>query len=135
SAAYQQLSETTGSFDLVHAMTLLYWGLRLDHIGRHDEAAERLRRSAAITRRHLDQRPDDMVPAAMLALALAKLGDVIPAEKLAREAIMPLRSAENFQHARMAHLALGISLRAQGALPEARTEFVAARELCTFGAR
>jgi diguanylate cyclase (GGDEF)-like protein len=135
SASYEQLSEATGAFDLVHAMTLLYWGLRLDHIGRHDEAGERLRRSATITRRHTDQRPDDVGASAMLALALAKLGDVILAEKLAREAILPLRAAESYQYARMAHLALGISLRAQGALAEARTEIVAAGELCAFGGR
>ena len=150
SDSYEQLSETTSAFELVHATTLLYWGLRLGHIGRHDEGASRLRRSAAITRRQIDQssarsgvageaaggqRPDDVGAIAMLALALAKLGDVIPAEKLARDAIMPLRQAESFQAARMAHVALGISLRAQGALSEARTEFVAARELCAFGAR
>ncbi|WP_433373556.1 diguanylate cyclase [Actinoplanes sp. CA-142083] len=135
SASYEQLSEATSAFDLVHATTLLYWGLRLDHIGRHDESATRLRRSAEITRRHVDQRPDDVGPAAMLALALAKLGDVIPAEKLARDAILPLRQAESFQYARMAHLALGISLRAQGALHDSRTELVAARELCAFGGR
>jgi len=134
-ATYEQLSVANANFELVHAMTLLYWGLRLGHVGRHDEGANRLRRSAAITRRHVDQRPDDYVSAAMLALALAKLGDVVPAEKLAREAVMPLRIAENYQYARMAHLALGISLRAQGALQEARTEFVAARELCDFGSR
>lgn len=135
SACYEALSEATSAFDLVHATTLLYWGLRLGHIGRHDESAARLRRSAAITRRHADQRPDDLGASAMLALASAKLGDVIPAEKLAREAIMPLRAAESFQYARMAHLALGVALRAQGALAEARTELIAARELCTFGGR
>ena len=134
-ATYEQISAATSAFALVHATTLLYWGLRLDHIGRHDEGATRLRRSATITRQQVDQRPDDTGAAAMLALALAKLGDVIPAEKLAREAIMPLRAAESYQHARMAHLAHGISLRAQGALAEARTEFVAARQLCAFGAR
>ncbi|MFF5296940.1 diguanylate cyclase [Paractinoplanes globisporus] len=135
SASYEQLSEATSAFDLVHAMTLLYWGLRLEHVGRHDEAGERLRRSAEITRRYTDQRPDDVGAAAMLALALAKLGDVIPAEKIARDAILPLRAAESYQYARMAHLALGISLRAQGALAEARTEIVAAGELCAFGGR
>jgi diguanylate cyclase (GGDEF)-like protein len=132
---YERLSAATSAFELVHATTLLYWGLRLDHIGRHDEGANRLRRSAAITRRQVDQRPDDGGAVAMLALAMAKLGDVIPAEKLARETIMPLRAAEDYQHARIAHLALGISLRAQGSLAEARTEFVAARELCALGAR
>jgi diguanylate cyclase (GGDEF)-like protein len=135
SATYDQLAVASSGFEMVHAMTLLYWGLRLGHVGRHDEGAARLRRSSAITRRHLDQRPDDFTAAAMLALALAKLGDVIPAEKMSREAIGPLRAAESYQAARMAHLALGISLRAQGALQEARTEFVAARELCVFGCR
>nr|WP_296073475.1 GGDEF domain-containing protein [uncultured Actinoplanes sp.] len=132
---YEQLSVSHATFELVQAVTLLYWGLRLDHVGRHDEGATRLRRSAAITRRHVDERPDDPVTAAMLALALAKLGDVIPAEKLARDAVLPLREAENYQYARMAHLALGISLRAQGALCEARMEFLAAGELCAHGPR
>jgi diguanylate cyclase len=71
----------------------------------------------------------------MLALTLAKLGDVVTAEKLAREAVMPLRTSEHYQYARMAHLALGISLRAQGAPYEARRELLAARELCGFSPR
>ncbi|MET0423121.1 MAG: GGDEF domain-containing protein [Actinoplanes sp.] len=135
SETYERLAGSHASFELVQATTLLYWGLRLDHVGRHDEGATRLRRSAEITRRNVEQRPDDVVAAAQLALALAKLGDVIPAEKLAREAVLPLRAAENYQYARMAHLALGISERAQGALPAARREFLAARELCAYGAR
>jgi diguanylate cyclase len=134
-AAYEDLSSASPAFELVHAVTLLYWGLRLGHVGRSDEGATRLRRSAAITRRRVEMRTDDFRSGAMLALALAKLGEVIPAEKLARDAIMPLRADENFQYARMAHLALGISLRAQGALLEARRELVAARELCDLSAR
>ena len=134
-ATYEQLSGASAAFGLVQAVTLLYWGLRLGHVGRHDEGAARLRRSAEITRRRVDERPDDPVAAAMLALALAKLGDIIPAEKLARDAVLPLRDAENYQYARMAHLALGISLRAQGMLSEARREFLAAGELCAFGSR
>ena len=132
---YERLSVAHAEFASVHAVTLLHWGLRLDHVGRHDEGAVRLRRSAAITRRRVEQRPDDVAAAAMLALALAKLGDVAPAEKLAREAVLPLRAAGNHRYARTAHLALGVSLRAQGSYAEARTEFVAARELCAFGAR
>ncbi len=121
------------SFDLVYATTLLYWGLRLAHIGRATESAVRLRRSAAITRRWLDTNATDPCVNAAHALALAKLGDTVPAEKLARSAVMPLRTGESYQYARMAHLALGISLRAQGALTESRREFVAARDLCAFG--
>ena len=125
----------TTSFDLVYAGTLLFWGLRLAHVGRADESAIRLRRSAAFTRRWRDHHPDDPCAAALLALALAKLGDVVEADKLAREAIMPLRQGESHQYARMAHLALGISLRVQGNLYESRREFLAARDLSALAPR
>lgn len=128
--AYEHLSGASPAFELVYAGTLLYWGLRLGHVGRSDEGSIRLRRSAKITRGRVEAGDDDFTSTAMLALAMAKLGDVVPAEKLAREAIMPLRSRENYQYARMAHLALGISLRDQGALSDARRELVAAGELC-----
>jgi len=48
---------------------------------------------------------------------------------------MPLRGGGTYQYARMAHLALGISLRAQGYAAEARREFIAARELSEHGSR
>jgi diguanylate cyclase len=138
--AYERLcaldsTARTTSFDLVYATTLLYWGLRLAHVGRPDECAVRLRRSAEITRRWLDHHPGDPCSAALRALALAKLGEVVEAEKLAREAVMPLRQGESYQFARMAHLALGISRRAQGDLTESRRELLAARDLTAFGPR
>ncbi|GAA3955877.1 GGDEF domain-containing protein [Actinoplanes auranticolor] len=137
--AYDQLCASDApnrstSFDLVHAVTLLYWGLRLSHVGRAEEARSRLRRSAEITRLRLDTQPD-VHTTAVHALALAKLGETTVAEKLAREAIMPLRGGGTYQYARMAHLALGISLRAHGFPHEARREFIAARELSEHGSR
>ncbi|MFG1605449.1 diguanylate cyclase [Actinoplanes sp. NPDC049265] len=120
----------TTSFDLVYSRTLLYWGIRLGHAGRCDEAATRLRRTADITRRWLDQHPGDPCMTAVQALALAKLGDTAVAEKLASSAIMPLRQGDSGEFARMAHLALGISLRASGRLAESRREFLAASQLC-----
>ena len=121
------------SFDLVYATTLLYWGLRLAHVGRAAESTVRLRRSATITRRWLDSHATDPCVNAAHALALAKLGEAAAAERLARSAVMPLRTGESYQYARMAHLALGISLRDRGALDESRREFLAARDLCAFG--
>ena len=112
---------------------MLYWGLRLAHVGRTDESHVRLRRSAAITRRWLDHNASDPCVLAAHALAVAKLGHPAIAEKLARSAVMPLRAGESYQYARMAHLALGISLRDQGFLHESRREFLAARDLCAFG--
>ena len=136
--AYDQLcaadTSRSASFDLVHAVTLLYWGMRLSHVGRCEESRSRLRRSAEITRHRLDVQPDSHTTA-VHALALAKLGETTLAEKLAREVIMPLRSGGSYQYARMAHLALGISLRVHGFPLEARREFIAARELSEYGAR
>jgi diguanylate cyclase (GGDEF)-like protein len=136
-AAYERLTAFDGpgnasSFDLVYATTLLYWGLRLAHVGRTAESHMRLRRSAAITRRWLDRHAGDPCVLAAHALAMAKLGHPAIAEKLARFAVMPLRAGESYQYARMAHLALGISLRDQGLLPESRREFLAAQDLCAF---
>jgi diguanylate cyclase (GGDEF)-like protein len=125
----------TTSFDLVYATTLLYWGLRLAHVGRTSESTVRLRRSAFITRRWLERNASDPCVLAAQALALAKLGDVVAAEKLAREAIPPLRQGESHQHARMAHLAFGISLRDHGDLLGARREFLAARDLSAYSPR
>ncbi|GAA2491572.1 GGDEF domain-containing protein [Winogradskya humida] len=132
--AYEQLRHSTSSFDLVHAVTLLYWGLRLAHVGRSEEARSRLRRSAEITRAWLETHPDPTITA-MHALALAKLGETTVAEKLARSVIMELRTGGSHQYARMAHLALGISLRAHGFPQEARREFIAARDLTEEGSR
>ncbi|WP_063642947.1 diguanylate cyclase [Actinoplanes sp. N902-109] len=133
-AAYEHLRHRSSSFDLVHAVTLLYWGLRLAHVGRADEARTRLRRSAGITHGWLENHSDPTVTA-VHALALAKLGETTIAEKLARPVIMELRSGGSHQYARMAHIALGISLRAQGYPQEARREFIAARDLTEHGSR
>ncbi|MFI5934970.1 GGDEF domain-containing protein [Actinoplanes sp. NPDC051494] len=127
-SAYEHLRHRTSTFDLVHAVTLLYWGIRLAHVGRAEEARTRLRRSAEITHTWLETCPNPTITAAH-ALALAKLGETTVAEKLARPVIMELRDGGHHQYARMAHLALGISLRAHGFPQEARREFIAARDL------
>lgn len=138
--AYERLTASdvrsgkTTSFDLVYSRTLLSWGIRLDHVGRTEEASARLRRSADITRRWLEQHPGDPCMTAVQALALAKLGDTAVAEKLAGGVVMALRQGESWEFARMAHLAMGISLRAAGHLPESRREFLAAHQTCSFAA-
>ncbi|PRY29527.1 GGDEF domain-containing protein [Pseudosporangium ferrugineum] len=132
--AYEHLRHRSTSFDLVHAVTLLYWGLRLAHVSRTEEARSRLRRSTEITRERLEDQPDPTVTA-VHALALAKLGETTVAEKLARSVLLELRNSGTHQYARMAHLALGISLRDHGLLTESRRELIAARELTEPGAR
>lgn len=143
-AAYQQLSQwwtATGgpdisaSYDFIYAEALLVWGLRLDHLGNHSEAAARLRAAADIFGRWCDAYASHGATDqsrwfnATRALALAKLGEVDRARELTADIVVPLRAQEDWYGARLAHLALGISLRAQGDLTAAARELRAAEEL------
>ena len=65
--AYEHLSGASPAFELVYAGTLLYWGLRLWHVGRSDEGSTRLRSSAEITRGRVEAGDDDFTSTAMLA--------------------------------------------------------------------
>jgi diguanylate cyclase len=149
-AAYERLFGTAShpkpagpadTFQLSYAITLLYWGYRLDHIGRYGEAAGRLRHAATLSRRWTEVFVLSGPPSAalntkaMLAAALAKLGDHDEARRLAEEIVVPLRSTEHYWAARLAHLALGICLRATGDHTAARREFVAAEQLCAYTSR
>jgi diguanylate cyclase (GGDEF)-like protein len=129
------------SDELSFMSMLLLWGLRLDHLGHTGEATLRLRQSAAIAERWITSYTERGAPEQVLdlvatrALALAKLGEIDEAGKLAEEVVLPLRARENHSGSRTAHLALGVVRRAQGDLTAARREFLAAQELLNFGAR
>ncbi len=148
-AAYERLTEIwaanrpdfAGADELGYMAMLLYWGVRLDHLGYTSEAELRLRRSDAIAQRWIDSYTErgalDQVTdiIASRALALAKLGEIDEARKLAEEVVVPLRGAEEYYGSRVAHLALGVVRRAAGDLPAARREFLAAEQLLQFGGR
>ena len=149
-AAYERLADiwatrarpdfTTGD-ELAYMVMLLAWGLRLDQIGNTAEAERRLRRSAAIAERWIDSYTDrgaadqvmDLV--ANRALALAKLGDIAQARKLAEDVVVRLRQIQDVHGARTAHVALGLVHRAEGDLVAARREFLAAEQLLAIGTR
>jgi GGDEF domain-containing protein len=63
---------------------------------------------------------DSPLGAALLAIALAKLGDVAEAAELAAPLIVPMREQGQHHEARLAHLAYGIALRARGEYRAAR---------------
>jgi len=146
-AAFDRLADQTRppapteTFELSYAITLLYWGFRLDHVGRHGEATSRLRQAAALSRRWTEAFAGFGPPSAalatkaMLTAALAKLGGYAEARAIAEEIVVPLRDTEHYWAARLAHLALGICLRADGDLTGARREFVAAEQLCAYTPR
>jgi len=149
-AAYERLADIWAATvrpdfasgdELAYMAMLLAWGLRLDQLGHTGEARQRIRRSAAIAQRWIDSYADrgglDQVLDLMAsrALALAKLGEIDEARRLAERVVVPLRGQEDFYGSRMAHLALGLVRRAEGDLPAARREFLAAEQLLHLGGR
>src|SRR5206468_925015 len=71
------------------------------------------------------------VARALLALAVAKLGRVDEALPLAAAQIEPTRANAEYHGARLAHLAYGVALRAQGDLAAARADEAAVQDPLT----
>jgi diguanylate cyclase (GGDEF)-like protein len=121
--------------DLQRAELLMEWGLRLEHIDHRDEAGVRYAQVIALVRPWLgpevspDFTPQQPLAEALLALALAKTGVVDEAVELAAAMIVPMRRQGQHHEARLAHLALGVALRARGDYTGARRELVAAEDL------
>jgi diguanylate cyclase (GGDEF)-like protein len=133
--AVQASSRPNEAIELTRAELLVEWGLRLDQLGRGDEAANRFRRGAAIAE-HWVRRLDGQGPAAesrwataLLALSWAQLGDPDEAIRLATATVLPARQEGQDYEARLAHLAYGIASRVRGDLDAARREFIAAEQL------
>jgi diguanylate cyclase len=127
--------------ELAYMAMLLAWGLRLDHLGHTGEATACLRRSAAIAQRWIvsyrERGAEDQVLdlLATRALALAKLGETVAVKELAQEIVPTLRRREDYHGSRIAHMALGVALRAEGDLDGARRELLAAQQLLHLGGR
>jgi diguanylate cyclase len=121
--------------ELQRAEFLVEWALRLEHLGRTDEATTRYLLSVRLIRPWVDvyrrsgPTADAPLATALLAVALAKLGEVDEAVKLAEPMIVAMRERGQHHEARLAHLAYGIALCARGDYRGARREFVAAEEL------
>jgi diguanylate cyclase len=120
--------------ELQRAELLLEWGLRLEQIGRGDEANARFARSVALSRHWAEfyaDAPAEEAPLAhaLLALGLAKVGESEEALAIVDKLLMPLREEGLTHEARLVHLAYALALRARGELRAARREFIAADEL------
>ena len=123
---------------------LLTWGFRLAHVGHGLEARARLLRAVTVASDWLDSHPgtgagpefgecgaDEI--AAVLALALAKLGEAERAITIGETIVLPLRAHGLHGGGWAAHLALGIAYGDRGDPVAARRELLAARELCGLG--
>ncbi|BFU41800.1 GGDEF domain-containing protein [Krasilnikovia sp. MM14-A1004] len=123
--------------DTQRAESLLEWGLRLEHVGRFEEAGVRYRDVIALTRPW--QHPEDdselldqAMVHALLACALTKTGEFAEAETLAVGAIRFLHATGRRFEARLAHLAYGLALRNAGDFAGAARELTAAEQLCAL---
>jgi diguanylate cyclase len=115
--------------DMQRAELLLEWGLRLEQIGRGDEAHVRFTTSVSLLRHWSQFYGDAPLAGALLALGFAKTGQTDEALALVHTLLLPLRAGDQRHEARLVHLAYGVALRAKGDLRAARREFVAANEL------
>jgi diguanylate cyclase (GGDEF)-like protein len=114
---------------LQRAELLLEWGLRLDQIGRADEAAGLFAKCVATLTRRGDQDDPGPLAPALLAVGSAKTGRPDVALDIVGKWLWPMRQSGQQHEARLLHLAYGLVLRDQGDLPGARREFLAADQL------
>ncbi|GAA2548300.1 hypothetical protein GCM10010435_17200 [Winogradskya consettensis] len=118
------------SADLQRAELRLEWGLRLEQVGRPDEATRLYETAVTLLERWAA--PDAPLSNALLSLGLAKTGRHDEALKIVHALLLPMRLDGQDHEARLLHLAHGVVLRDTGDLPGARREFVAADELAVL---
>jgi diguanylate cyclase len=114
---------------LQKAELLLEWGLRLEQIGRQEEAAGLFARSVATLADWDGLDESGPIGAALLAVGAAKTGRPEVALDVIGKWLWPMREAGQNHEARLLHLAYGLVLRDRGDLAGAHREFVAADEL------
>jgi diguanylate cyclase len=114
---------------LMHAEMLLEWGIRLEQIGATSDAQARLAHSVALSRRHLSANTDAPLAVALLAVGLARIGELPEAIQLVERHLLPLRAQGLRHEARLLHIAYGSALHALGDLRAAHREMTAAVDL------
>lgn len=114
---------------LQKAELLLEWGLRLEQIGRREEAAGLFARSVATLDDWDELDASGPIGAALLAVGAAKTGRPELALDVIGKWLWPMREAGQKHEARLLHLAYGLVLRDRGDLPGAHREFLAADQL------
>jgi diguanylate cyclase len=117
------------SAELQRAELLLEWALRLEQVGRDEEAGSLYETSVGLLRYWAERDLDAPLGAALLAVGCAKTGLYEEACALVDELLLPMRGADQWHESRLLHLAYGIALRATGELRAARREFLAAEGL------
>ncbi|RAK26036.1 diguanylate cyclase (GGDEF)-like protein [Actinoplanes lutulentus] len=115
--------------EFTHTELWLEWALRLEQVGRTEEATSLLDKSVAVLRFWTDQGVDTPLGAAVLAVCHAKAGRTAETFAVVGELLPRMRAAGQHHEARLLHLAYGLALRAVGEWRAARREFQAALQL------
>ncbi|MEU4690707.1 GGDEF domain-containing protein [Actinoplanes sp. NPDC023714] len=118
--------------ELTHTELWLEWALRLEQVGRAEEAVALIAKSATVLNFWIGQGIDSPLSAALLAVCHAKSARYEETIALAEELLPTMRAAGQHHEARLLHLAHGLALRAGGAWRAARREFRAGLELAVL---
>jgi diguanylate cyclase len=117
------------SAELQRAELLLEWALRLEQVGRTEEAYTLYTQSVGMLQYWSDRDQAGPLGVALLAVGCAKLGRPDDARAIVDAWLLPMREAGQQHEGRLLHLAYGLVLRSAGDLRGARREFLAADEL------
>ncbi len=115
--------------ELTHIELWLEWSLRLDQVGRTEDAANLVDKCVAVVEKLFGEGVDSPLGSAVLAVCYAKSGRTEEAFELVGDLLPRMREAGQSHEARMLHLANGVALRSTGEWRAARREFRAALEL------
>ncbi|MEV6301168.1 GGDEF domain-containing protein [Actinoplanes sp. NPDC051861] len=105
------------------------WALRLEQVGRTEEAASLIDKSTTVLQFWIEQGIDSPLGTAVLAVCHAKTGRIAEGLAIVGELLSKMRAAGQHHEARLLHLAHGLALRATGQWRAAAREFRAALEL------
>jgi diguanylate cyclase len=118
--------------ELTHTELWLEWSLRLEQVGRTEEAAGLIDKSATVLRYWIAQGLDSPVGAALLAVCDAKSGRLDEAIAVVDELLPKMQANSQHHESRLLHLAYGVALRSLGDWRAARREFRAGLELAVL---
>ncbi|AGZ46013.1 tetratricopeptide repeat-containing diguanylate cyclase [Actinoplanes friuliensis] len=121
--------------ELEHAEMWLEWALRLEQVGRIEEASALVDKAVALLEFWVDKGLDSPIGVSALAVGYAKTGRHDDVFRLVGELLLKMRDSGQQHEARLLHLAHGLSLRATGDLAAARREFRAAEELSVLASQ
>ncbi|SDT80977.1 GGDEF domain-containing protein [Actinoplanes derwentensis] len=115
--------------ELTHIELWLEWALRLEQVGRVEDAANLFDKCVAVLENLTDGGIDSPLGSAVLAVCYTKSGRTAEAFELVKIFLPKMREAGQSNETRLLHLAHGLVLRATGEWRAARREFRAALEL------